>query len=118
MLLGEAIGVTRGQAEDLPEFDELLAGLKQTGRVPTSVPIRRAAETNVELLQRTFTENGWGELTHSIKARIVLNLTDSWWKGTVPAPATIARAKALIGYVNARFRKLGSVEAAPAKAGS
>ncbi len=119
MLLGEAIGIPKAQAEDLVEFDELLAGgLKQMGRTPATAPTRRTGEGNVELLQRTFSENGWGELTHDVKARIVLNLTDSWWQGAVtPAPATLERSKILFAYINERFKKLGAAEATPAKAG-
>jgi hypothetical protein len=90
MLLGEAIGIAKAQAEDLAEFDELLAGLKEIGRTPSITPPRRTGEGNVEYLQRIFTENGWGELTHDVKARIVLRLTDLWWKGSLaPAPATL-----------------------------
>jgi len=119
MLLGEAIGIPKAQGEDLPEFEELLAGLKQTGRTPTKLAPRRAGEGNVELLQRTFTENALGELTHEVKARIVLELTDLWWKGTAtPAAATLERAKALFDYINERFKKLGAAEATPAKAGT
>jgi hypothetical protein len=118
MLLGEATGISKAQAEDLAEFDELLVGLKHLGRTPVTVPPRRAGEGNVELLQRTFTENGWGELTHSEKARMVLALTDSWWHGTAaPASATLERSKILFAYINERFEKLGAVEATPAKAG-
>jgi len=50
-----------------------------------------------------------GELTHEVKARIVLELTDLWWKGTAtPAAATLERAKALFDYINERFKKLGA----------
>jgi hypothetical protein len=117
LLLGEAIGLPKAQIEDLAEFDELLAGLKQMGRTPASVSTRRPGEANVELLQRTFTENTWGELTHDEKARIVLALTDSWWQGAAtPAPATLERSKVLFAYINERFKKLGAAEAIPAKA--
>lgn len=119
MLLGEAIGIAKAQAEDLAEFDELLAGLSEMGRTPSIIPPRRTAESNVELLQRLFSENGWGMLTHEVKARIVLSLTDLWWKGSAaPARATIERARVLFAYINARFKKLGAAEATPAKAGN
>ena len=78
MLLGEATGIAKAQAEDLAEMDELLAGLKEMGRTPSTIPTRRPAEGNIELLQRIFTDNLWGDLTHDVKARIVLNLTDLW----------------------------------------
>jgi hypothetical protein len=117
MLLGEAIGIAKAQAEDLAEFDELLAGLKAIGRTPSVIPPRRTGEGNVELLQRTFGENGWGELSHDLKARIALRLTDLWWKGNaVPAPATLERARILFAYINERFNKLRAAEATPAKA--
>src|SRR5437667_4078619 len=54
MLLGDAIGIPKAQAEDVPEFNELLSGLKQMGRTPGTIPTKRGGETNVELLQRTF----------------------------------------------------------------
>jgi hypothetical protein len=118
ILLGEVIGLPKAQGEDLVEFDELLAGLKQMGSTPSTVPARRAGEGNVELLHRTFIENGWGELTHDKKARIVLKLTDSWWQAAVtPAPSTLERSKVLFAYINERFRKLCATEAAPANAG-
>jgi hypothetical protein len=119
MLLGEATGIPKAQIEDLVEFDELLAGLKQIGRIPVTVPARRTGDGNVELLQRTFTENGWGELTHDVKARIVLALTNSWWQADVtPTPSTLDRSKILFAYINARFKKLGAAQAAPATARS
>ena len=118
MLLGEATGIPKAQAEDLAEFDELLAGVKQLGRTPVTVPARRAGEGNVELLQRTFIENSWGELTHDEKARVVLRLTDSWWQGaTAPASATLERSKVLFAFISSRFEKLSAVEATPANAG-
>ena len=118
MLLGDAIGVPKAQAEDLPEFEELLAGLRQLGRTPSTVPSRRPGEANVELLHRMFSESGWGELTHDVKARLVLQLTESWWKGAAtPALTTLERGKMLFIYVNERFKKLGAVEAKPANAG-
>jgi hypothetical protein len=118
MLLGDIIGFAKAQGEDLPEFDELLAGLKQMGRTPATVPSRLTGESNVELLNRTFTENYWGAMTHDAKARIVLSLTDLWWRGTAaPAPPTLERTKILFAYINARFEKLGAVPATPAKAG-
>jgi predicted ATP-dependent endonuclease of OLD family len=118
MLLGDAIGILKAQAEDLVEFDELLAGLKQVGRTPTTIPSRHAGETNVELLKRTFVANTWGELEHEEKARIVLELTDSWWKATSsPKESTLERARKLFTYVNERFTKLGATEASPAKVG-
>lgn len=117
MLLGEAIGIPRAQAEDLPEFDELLAGLRQMGLRPTTLPARRAGEGNVELLQRTLAENRLGDLTHDLKAHLVLRLTDSWWTGAaVPATTTLERSKVLFAYINERFRKLGAAEATPASA--
>jgi hypothetical protein len=117
MLLGEAIGIAKAQAEDLAEFDELLAGLKAIGRTPSVIPARRPSEGNVELLQRIFGENGWGELSHDLKARKALRLTDLWWKGSaVPAPATLERARILFAYINERFNKLRAAEATPAKA--
>ena len=119
MLLGEAIGIPKAQAEDLAEFDELLAGVKQLGRTPVSVPARRAGEGNVELLQRTFIENTWGDLTHDEKARVVLALTDLWWQGTAaPASETLERSKGLFAFINARFERLSTAEATPAIAGS
>jgi hypothetical protein len=118
MLLGEAIGIPKAQAEDLPEFDELLMALKQMGCTPTTVPSRQTGEGNVELLQRAFTENAWGELTHDVKARLLLKLTDSWWRGAAtPAPATLERSKVLFSYINERFKKLGAIAATPASAG-
>jgi hypothetical protein len=112
ILLGEAIGIPKAQAEDLPEFDELLAGLKEMGRTPATVPARRAGEGNTELLRRTFAENAWGELSHEVKARVVLTLTDSWWQRTVtPAATTLERSKKLFAYINERFKKLGAAEA-------
>ena len=118
MLLGEATGIPKAQAEDVAEFTELLVGLKQTGRTPATIPSRRTGEGNVELLQRTFSENAWGELTHDVKARIVLELTDSWWQGAVtPASGTLERSKTLFDFINERFKKMGATEAAPAKAG-
>lgn len=117
MLLGEATGIPKAQAEDLAEFDELLTGVKQLGRTPVTVPARRAGEGNVELLQRTFIENAWGELTHDEKARVVLSLTDLWWQGAAaPSPATLERSKVLFAFINARFEKLSTAEATPAKA--
>lgn len=117
MLLGEAIGIPNAEGEDLAEFDELLAGLKQMGRTPGTIPARLTGEGNVGLLKRTFTENAWGELTHDLKAHVVLQLTDLWWKGGLPpAPATLERSRMLFAYVNERFKKLGAVEATPAKA--
>jgi hypothetical protein len=119
MLLGDATGIPKAQVEDMTEFDELLAGLKQTGRSPVNIPVRQTGEGNVELLGRTFIENSWGAVTHDVKARIVLELTDLWWKGVAtPAPATLERSKILFAYINERFKKLGAVEATPAKAGS
>jgi len=57
-------------------------------------------------------------LTHDLKARIVLNLTDLWWKGAItPAATTIERSKTLFAYINERFKKLGAAEASPATAG-
>jgi len=118
MLLGDAIGVPKAQGEDLPEFEELLAGLSQLGRTPATVPTRRPGEANVELLHRMFSESGWGELTHDVKARMVLQLTDSWWRGAAtPVPTTLERGKMLFAYVNERFKKLGVIEATPGSAG-
>lgn len=115
MLLREAIGIPNAEGEDVAEFDELLIGLKETGRIPAAVPPRLPGEGNVSLLKRTFAENSWGELTHDLKARIVLNLTDLWWKGnTTPVAGTLERAKMLFSYINERFKKLGAAEANPA----
>jgi AAA domain, putative AbiEii toxin, Type IV TA system/AAA ATPase domain len=109
ILLGEAIGIPKAQAEDLPEFDELLAGLKEMGRTPATVPARRAGEGNTDLLRRTFAENAWGELSHEVKARVVLTLTDSWWQRTVtPAATTLERSKKLFAYIRACIQ-LGGV---------
>lgn len=118
MLLGDAIGIARAQVEDLPEMDELIDALKELGHASLTVPARHAGETNVELLQRTFVENGLGILSHEIKARIVLQLSDSWWRGTVPNPATLERARGMFKYVNQRFANLATVDATPAKAGA
>jgi len=118
MLLGAAIGIAKAEGEDVPEFSELLAGLKQMGLTPGTVPTRLAGEGNAALLKRTFIENNWGELTHDLKARIMLHLTDLWWKGQcTPEADTLARAKILFAYINERFQKLGAVEATPANAG-
>jgi len=118
MLLREAIGIPNAEGEDVAEFDELLAGLREMGRTPATIPARLTGEGNVSLLKRTFTENGWGELNHDLKARIVLNLTDLWWRGAIaPAPRTIERSKVLFAYINERFKKLGVIEATPATAG-
>lgn len=117
MLLGDVIGVPKAQVEDIPEFDELLAALKEMGRTPTTMPKRRTGETNVELLQRTFMENGWGELTHETKAKLLLHLSDSWRAGTsTPGQATLERAKRLFAHANEVFQTLGAAEARPAKA--
>ena len=118
MLLGEAIGLPKAQGEDLVEFDELLVGLNRIGRTPNTLPARRAGEGNVELLQRTFLENAWGDLTHDMKARIILQLTDSWWQGSVtPRASTLGRSKVLFAYINERFKKLCATEATPGTAG-
>ncbi len=118
MLLGEAIGISNAEGEDVPEFDELLAGLKQMGRAPGTVPPRLAGEGNTARLKRIFADNNWGALTHDMKARIMLHLTDLWWKGAVaPEPATLARGRILFVYINERFQKLGAAEATPASAG-
>jgi hypothetical protein len=118
MLLGDAIGISKAQAEDLPEFSELLAGLKGVGRTPATLPTIAPGDTNAELLRRTFAANGWGELSHNEKARIVLQLTDLWRTGAVaPEPTTIERARKLFAFVNERFKKLSANEATPAKAG-
>ena len=115
MLLGDAIRVPNAEGEDVPEFDELLVGLKKMGRTSTTIPARLPAEGNTSLLKRTFTANNWGELTHDVKARIVLHLTDLWWKGeAAPEAATLERARILFGYINERFQKLGAAEATPA----
>jgi hypothetical protein len=119
ILLGDAIAVPKAQAEDLAEFDELLVGLKQIGRTPAKVPSKQQGESNVDRMRRTFAENGWEEMTHDIKARIVLALTDSWWQGTSePSAATLARCKTLFSCINDRFNKLGAADATPAKAGT
>jgi putative AbiEii toxin of type IV toxin-antitoxin system/AAA ATPase-like protein len=116
ILLGEALGIAKAEGEDVPEFSELLVGLKRLGHTPTTVPARLTGEGNVSLLRRTFADNGWGELTHEVKARIVLQLTDSWWKGdSVPESATLERSKALFAFINQRFQKLGAADATPAK---
>jgi hypothetical protein len=118
MLLGEAIGISSAEGEDVPEFNELLAGLKQMGRATGAVPARLTGEGNTALLKRIFAENNWGDLTHDLKARIMLHLTDLWWKGAAePEPATLARAKVLFAYINERFEKLCAAEASPAIAG-
>lgn len=114
MLLGQILGIPKAQAEDLPEFDELMAGLKELGRIPSNVPLRQAGETNVELLQRLFKENGWGDLTHETKARIVLHTTDLWRAGkSAPAANTLQRAKVLFAAVNTAFDKLHAHAATP-----
>jgi hypothetical protein len=117
ILLSEAIKVSNAQGEDIAEFDELLIGLKQMGHTPSTVPVKRPNESNVELLKRTFVENGWGDLTHDAKANIVLKLTDLWWKGSaVPTPATAERAKMLFHTINGAFTKLLGATATPRKA--
>jgi hypothetical protein len=64
MLLGDAIRVPNAEGEDVPEFDELLVGLKQMGRTSTTIPARLPAEGNTSLLKRTFTANNWGSRYH------------------------------------------------------
>jgi hypothetical protein len=65
-----------------------------------------------------FTENGWGELTHDVKARIVLKLTDLWWQRVgAPEPTTIERSKKLFAVINERFRDLCAAAATPGLAG-
>lgn len=118
MLMGDAVGIAKAQAEDLPEFPELLAGLKEMGRTPATLPPRGPGETNVDFLRNVFAANGWGDLTHEEKARIVLELTNLWWTGVAtPETATLERARKLFAFVNARFQKLVSGDATPAKAG-
>lgn len=119
LLLGDVIGVPKAQAEDVPEFSELLAGLKELGRIPSTAPAAsHGVPTNTELLRNLFAQNGWGELTTDEKARIMLELTNLWWKGSIqPAPSTVERARRLFAFVNERFKKLGSDEATPAGAG-
>jgi len=107
MLLGDIIGVPRAQAEDIPTFNELLLGLKEMGRTPASVPAMIAGETNVDLLRRMFQQNGWGELTHEMKAKLVLHTVDLWRSGTlVPEADTLVRARAVVSAVNSAFEKL------------
>jgi hypothetical protein len=118
MLLGEIIGVSKAEGEDLTEFSELLAGLEQMGRKPSTVLAKAAGEGNVQLLHKTFAANGWGTMTHDVKARIALSLTELWWRGSAtPAPATLERSKILFAYINERFERLGATQATPAKAG-
>jgi hypothetical protein len=118
MLLGDIIGVSRAEGEDLAEFSELLVGLEQMGRKPSTVPTKAAGEGNVEMLHRTFAANGWGTMTHGLKARITLSLTELWWRGAAtPAPATIERSKKLFADINERFARLGATQETPAKAG-
>ena len=70
------------------------------------------------MLRRLFAENTWGELTHIVKARIVLELTDLWLRGKLkPAPPTLERSKILFAYINERFKKLDAAKATPARAG-
>lgn len=117
LLLGDIIGVKKAQAEDIPEFAELLTALAEMGHTPATMPTRFPGEANVEFLQRIFTANGWGELTHETKAKMTLRLTDSWRTGAAkPAPETIERAKKLFEHINEAFQKLGATEAVPAKA--
>jgi hypothetical protein len=114
MLLGDIIGIPRAQAEDIPTFDELLRGLKEMGRIPATAPTKRTGETNVETLKRLFQENGWGELTHEVKAKIVLHTVDLWRSGTlVPEEETLVRARAVISAVNTAFEKLFASTATP-----
>lgn len=113
MLLGTVLGIPKAQGEDIPDFDELLAGLKDSGRTPTTVPRRQTGETNAELLQRLFLENGWGDLTHETKASIVLHTTDLWRSGTAPTTGTVTRAKTVFAAVNAAFDKLHASAATP-----
>jgi hypothetical protein len=71
------------------------------------VPTLKAGETNVELLQRLFQENGWGDLTHETKAKVVLHTVDLWRSGTlVPDEDTLVRARAVVSAVNSAFEKL------------
>jgi hypothetical protein len=114
MLMGDIIGIPRAQAEDIVSFDELLRGLKEMGRTPATVPARKAGETNVELLQRLFHENGWGELTHEVKAKVVLHTVDLWRSGTlVPEEETLVRARAVVSAANSAFEKLFASAATP-----
>jgi predicted ATP-dependent endonuclease of OLD family len=107
MLMGDIINIPRAQAEDVPTFDELLRGLKEMGRTPVNAPTRKAGETNVELLQRLFQENGWGDLTHEMKAKVMLHMVDLWRSGTlIPEAETLVRARAVVSAVNSAFDKL------------
>ncbi len=114
MLLGDILGVARAQAEDVPKLDELLRGLKEMGRVPSGSPAGNAGETNVEALHRIFKENGWGELTHELKAKIVLHTVDLWRSGAlVPEAETLERGKAIFSAVNSAFERLFASAAMP-----
>ena len=106
--------VRRAEGEDIAEFDELLAGLKELGCPPTITPARKPGVRNVKHLKRLFQENGWGELTKDTKAKIVLHTTDLWRDGAhTPHAMTLDRAKKLFAVVNASFETLHARAATP-----
>lgn len=60
--------------------------------------------SNVEFLKAVYVMNGWGELSHAEKARIVLALVDSWRSGSAaPGAKTLANTDKLIDGLVARF---------------
>lgn len=114
MLLGDVLGIPRAEAEDIAEFEELIEGLKSSGRTPSTLPMPQSGEKNTERLQGLFQENGWGQLTHETKATIVLHTANLWSEGKLaPSQHTLARAKVVINAVNKTFDKLHGSTAAP-----
>ena len=102
--IGQLLNIKQAQLEDLLEPSELVEAMRRTGRNPTGIVTPQHEETNVPFLQRLFTENGWGELGHQDKTKIILKLTDSWRLGSPPpAKATLERAKKVFSAVNQSF---------------
>lgn len=114
LLLGSILGIQRAEIEDIPDVDELLAGLKSIGRVPAGAVAKNANETNAEFLRRIYTENGWGELKKEVKAKIVLHTTNLWRDGgNSPKSETLKRARTLFAAINTAFDKLHAKQATP-----
>ena len=64
--------------------------------------------------KRLFQENGWGDLTHEMKAKVVLHTVDLWRSGAlVPEAETLVRARAVVSAVNSAFEKLFANAATP-----
>jgi 5S rRNA maturation endonuclease (ribonuclease M5) len=98
----DLLGIPGAQVEDVIDRNELLAAVSLVRPGAKTAP--GSFVSNVEFLKAVYVLNGWGELAHAEKARIVLALVDSWRSGSaIPGAKTLANTGKLIDGLVARF---------------